>query len=440
MSERQSALQASAHDELLKPIAILSERTMDTSNGSSSLVQAGSSAASTSSAVYDEAERLKTLQAQIQARKRKRESLAATQQQDGVHAGTQDGAADSRLSAIAAGKAKAVTFDQDEAESPHHLPNGDSNGQATSILKPSSVPAKSQNKEKTTAKKRYLKRKLDRRKAKKRIDNGTTSSNRAEDVSVYGNSDDEPADTTTHVSGQPVKLHSEKHAEIQDDPSLGDTSMALDAVETAEEAKARRKAERKARKARTAVESDEPALNEDSVSYSRKQLAQQAKAVQATRVMQATQRKEERAAKRAKLENGIVEEPVEQMPPTQPGELPRFPAPERPAAPSQRELDAMMISHDMRDAMVIPQDGSVPVSQIVQHFDISSSIQEKLNQQGITSFFAVQAAVLPVLLRDRYLYSSSTVPRDICVSAPTGSGKTLGYVIPIVEVSVGAQG
>lgn len=26
-------------------------------------------------------------------------------------------------------------------------------------------------------------------------------------------------------------------------------------------------------------------------------------------------------------------------------------------------------------------------------------------------------------------------PRDICVSAPTGSGKTLSFVIPIVQVS-----
>ena len=27
-------------------------------------------------------------------------------------------------------------------------------------------------------------------------------------------------------------------------------------------------------------------------------------------------------------------------------------------------------------------------------------------------------------------------PKDICVSAPTGSGKTLSFVIPIVQVSL----
>lgn len=27
-------------------------------------------------------------------------------------------------------------------------------------------------------------------------------------------------------------------------------------------------------------------------------------------------------------------------------------------------------------------------------------------------------------------------PRDVCVSAPTGSGKSLAYVVPIIEVWV----
>lgn len=46
-------------------------------------------------------------------------------------------------------------------------------------------------------------------------------------------------------------------------------------------------------------------------------------------------------------------------------------------------------------------------------------------------------AVLPLLLPlgiPRTLYSPFDPPRDLCVSAPTGSGKTLSYVIPIVEV------
>lgn len=51
---------------------------------------------------------------------------------------------------------------------------------------------------------------------------------------------------------------------------------------------------------------------------------------------------------------------------------------------------------------------------------------------------AVQTAVLPLLLpasaTPPALYSPFNPPRDVCVSAPTGSGKTLSYVVPIVEV------
>lgn len=53
------------------------------------------------------------------------------------------------------------------------------------------------------------------------------------------------------------------------------------------------------------------------------------------------------------------------------------------------------------------------------------------------SWLEVQMAVLPLLLPvgiPRTLYSPFDPPRDLCVSAPTGSGKTLSYVIPIVEV------
>lgn len=51
----------------------------------------------------------------------------------------------------------------------------------------------------------------------------------------------------------------------------------------------------------------------------------------------------------------------------------------------------------------------------------------------------VQTAVLPILLPagvPSSLYSPFSPPQDICVSAPTGSGKTLSYVVPIVEVSL----
>ena len=44
---------------------------------------------------------------------------------------------------------------------------------------------------------------------------------------------------------------------------------------------------------------------------------------------------------------------------------------------------------------------------------------------GVEKLFAVQARVIPMTLSFQH--------RDICVAAPTGSGKTLGYAIPIVQ-------
>jgi ATP-dependent RNA helicase DDX51/DBP6 len=44
---------------------------------------------------------------------------------------------------------------------------------------------------------------------------------------------------------------------------------------------------------------------------------------------------------------------------------------------------------------------------------------------GIGSLFATQAKVIPTILKRRQ--------NDVCVAAPTGSGKTLTYVLPIVQ-------
>lgn len=49
----------------------------------------------------------------------------------------------------------------------------------------------------------------------------------------------------------------------------------------------------------------------------------------------------------------------------------------------------------------------------------------------LESLFPVQKQVIPIILNsDR---SQSIYPNDICVTAPTGSGKTLTYVLPIIE-------
>lgn len=59
---------------------------------------------------------------------------------------------------------------------------------------------------------------------------------------------------------------------------------------------------------------------------------------------------------------------------------------------------------------------------------ISKVAVKGLQERGFEKAFAVQAAVLPLLLPGRL-----QTPGDILVSAATGSGKTLSYTLPMVE-------
>ncbi|KAG0170862.1 ATP-dependent RNA helicase dbp6 [Apophysomyces sp. BC1034] len=65
---------------------------------------------------------------------------------------------------------------------------------------------------------------------------------------------------------------------------------------------------------------------------------------------------------------------------------------------------------------------------------LSSELVQRCRDLGLTSFFAVQMAVIPVFLRRQALYDTIRAPGDLCISAPTGSGKTLAYVLPIVDI------
>ncbi|KAG9873639.1 P-loop containing nucleoside triphosphate hydrolase protein, partial [Aureobasidium melanogenum] len=77
--------------------------------------------------------------------------------------------------------------------------------------------------------------------------------------------------------------------------------------------------------------------------------------------------------------------------------------------------------------IVVSQSTTRPFSDL----SLSKKTLAHLEARGYTTAFAVQAALLPLLLPHPYL--THLPPNDICVSAPTGSGKTLAYVLPIVE-------
>ena len=59
---------------------------------------------------------------------------------------------------------------------------------------------------------------------------------------------------------------------------------------------------------------------------------------------------------------------------------------------------------------------------------VNPSIFASLKRRGYQDAFAIQAAIIPLLLPGPQNYSG-----DICISAATGSGKTLAYVLPMVE-------
>lgn len=64
---------------------------------------------------------------------------------------------------------------------------------------------------------------------------------------------------------------------------------------------------------------------------------------------------------------------------------------------------------------------------------LHSTLKATLLSEGVKNLFPVQEKVVPFIL-DEHKLSYPFWPHDICVSAPTGSGKTLSFVLPIVQI------
>ncbi|KAI0749568.1 DEAD-domain-containing protein [Daedaleopsis nitida] len=163
---------------------------------------------------------------------------------------------------------------------------------------------------------------------------------------------------------------------------------------------------------------------------------------------------EDRAKKRRRLDNdkasthpvpSVDEEELPEAPrrrsPTPPIALPAFPQPRRPEAPSRSVLALQGLDKALIEAEVVNPTTTLPLetSQDGQHekTGLSEKMRRRLHDLGITELFAVQTAVVPLLLcspASRSLYRPYNPPVDLCVSAPTGSGKTLAYVLPMIEV------
>ncbi|GAA5920077.1 hypothetical protein JCM1841_004080 [Sporobolomyces salmonicolor] len=123
-----------------------------------------------------------------------------------------------------------------------------------------------------------------------------------------------------------------------------------------------------------------------------------------------------------------------------PAALLRLPSATRPAPPSAKTLSSLNVHESVRDKQVVDPLRKVEITQEIggDGTGVGERGRKRLRgEMGVEEWFAVQTAVVPLLLppssQPPALYAPFDPPRDICVSAPTGSGKTLSYVVPIVE-------
>lgn len=120
------------------------------------------------------------------------------------------------------------------------------------------------------------------------------------------------------------------------------------------------------------------------------------------------------------------------------GVLSRFPAPRTTSQISRRELAAQGLPEGLAQPEVVETTRTATVAKSDHRAldTISDGTKARLESLGITEWFAVQTAIIPKLLAHPLAYDLYPSPAlgDVCVSAPTGSGKTLSYVVPIVEV------
>ncbi|GAA5827714.1 hypothetical protein JCM11251_001802 [Rhodosporidiobolus azoricus] len=135
-------------------------------------------------------------------------------------------------------------------------------------------------------------------------------------------------------------------------------------------------------------------------------------------------------------------ETLPKSPSPSPQPLLRLPSSTRPAPPSLATLSALKVHESVRGKVVVDPLRKVPIAETEgDGVAVGERGRKRLRgEMGVEEWFAVQTAVLPLLLPSHPSTLSSTAlypphpPRDLLVSAPTGSGKTLSYVVPLVEV------
>ncbi|CZT08317.1 related to ATP dependent RNA helicase [Rhynchosporium agropyri] len=144
------------------------------------------------------------------------------------------------------------------------------------------------------------------------------------------------------------------------------------------------------------------------------------------RLMEKRQKSLQKAEKLAKSNQQLI--PIEEdvaMPdaPSEVHDLGPLPQPE-----PVPELPTLPISASLPKWLASPIRVSPTASFQFEDIGIPEDVTKILHKKGYKQAFAVQAAVLPLLLPQ-----SNASAGDVLVSAATGSGKTLSYVLPMVE-------
>ena len=105
------------------------------------------------------------------------------------------------------------------------------------------------------------------------------------------------------------------------------------------------------------------------------------------------------------------------------------PLPQPAQVVEQREVSmASALPEWLRSPTLVSSADAVPFESL----PISKETVSLLRDKGYENAFAIQSAMLPMLLPGSQYY-----PGDLCVSAATGSGKTIAYALPMVQSLAG---
>ena len=78
-----------------------------------------------------------------------------------------------------------------------------------------------------------------------------------------------------------------------------------------------------------------------------------------------------------------------------------------------------------------------PIREVAKLWKLAPFLVDNLEKDEYNTFFPIQALVIPdVIASERHAHIRN---RDICVSAPTGSGKTLSFVLPVLNALAGRR-